>query len=227
MTGSRKYRLGVAVDVVVFTVADGRLRVLLTRRDRDPFEGRWSLPGGFVGENESADEAAEVALSAKAGVSGVYLEQLYTFSAPERDPRSRVVSVAYYALVPQAVLRDAGGSRESRWFDVGTHPRGELWVSAPDDTITPLAFDHGAILDTALLRIRGKLEYVPLGFQLLPTKFTLTDIQQVYEAILGHPVDKRNFRSKLVKSGLVAQLDEFRTGPHRPARLYQFTEQTF
>ena len=227
VTPTRKYRLGVAVDVVVFTVDDGHLKVLLTLRERDPFEGRWSLPGGFVDENESADQAAERALAAKAGVSGVFLEQLYTFSAPDRDPRSRVVAVSYYALVPQAVLPSGGGSRESRWFRIGTAEDGGLWVGPPNEPLGPLAFDHDAILSTGLVRIRGKLEYVPLGFQLLPERFTLTDIQQVYEAILGHAIDKRNFRAKLLKSGLVAQLDDFRTGPHRPARLYKFTQRTF
>lgn len=227
MTAQRKYRLGVAVDVVVFTVDGGRLKVLLTRRDREPFDGRWSLPGGFVSESESADEAAAVALSAKAGVSGVFLEQLYTFSAPDRDPRSRVVAIAYYALVPQAVLPDAGGSRESRWFELGTRDDRSLWLGEPTSCLRPLAFDHDEIVTTALTRIRGKLEYVPLGFQLLPPKFTLTDIQHVHEAILGHRVDKRNFRTKLLKSGLVTQLDEYRTGAHRPARLFQFTERTF
>ena len=227
MTANRKYRLGVAVDVVVFTVVDSSLKVLLTRREREPFDGCWSLPGGFVAEEESADQAAARALEDKAGVAGVFLEQLYTFSAPERDPRSRVVAIAYYALVPQAVLTDAGGLRESRWFNVGTDEAGALWVGAPDDPLGALAFDHDQILETGLIRIRGKLEYVPLGFQLLPAKFTLTDIQQVYEAILGREIDKRNFRTKLLKSGLVAQLDEFRKGPHRPARLFQFTQQTF
>ena len=227
MTAPRKYRLGVAVDVVVFTVDGGRLKVLLTRRDRDPFDGRWSLPGGFVGEDESADEAAELALASKAGVSGVFLEQLYTFSAPKRDPRSRVVAIAYYALVPQAVLPSAGGSRESRWLKLGTRDDESLWIGEPTDCLRPLAFDHDEILTTALQRIRGKLEYVPLGFQLLPPKFTLTDIQQVHEAILGRPVDKRNFRTKLLKSGLVHQLDEYRKGAHRPARLFQFTQPTF
>ena len=201
--------------------------MLLTRREREPFEGRWSLPGGFVGDQQSADEAAAEALQAKAGVAGVFLEQLYTFSNPERDPRSRVVAIAYYALVPQAVLPATGGSRESRWFGIGTDAAGALWVGSATDPVRLLAFDHDLILQTALNRIRGKLDYAPLGFQLLPSKFTLTDIQQVYEAILGHAIDKRNFRTKLLRSGLVAQLDEYRTGPHRPARLFQFTEQTF
>jgi 8-oxo-dGTP diphosphatase len=181
--------VSVAVDVVVFTVVDGRLEVLLTKRPREPYEGRWSLPGGFVRENESADEAAQRALSEKAGVDDVFLEQLYTFSAPDRDPRSRVVSVAYYALVSQDKLQD-GGSREPRWFP----------LSMIDEL--QLAFDHREILQTAIERIRGKIDYAPIGFQLLPKRFTLTDIQTVYEAVLDRPIDKRNFRTKLLRSGL-------------------------
>jgi 8-oxo-dGTP diphosphatase len=198
----------------MFTVVGGKLEVLLTRRPREPFEGRWSLPGGFVHLDESADEAAARALKDKAGVEDVFLEQLYTFSAPDRDPRYRVVSVAYYALVSQDKLHD-GGTRDPRWFD----------VAALDDV--SLAFDHREILQTAIERIRGKLDYAPIGFQLLPPRFTLTDIQTIYEAILARPIDKRNFRHKLLKSGLIREVDEFRTGPHRPARLYEFTHRTF
>jgi 8-oxo-dGTP diphosphatase len=207
--------VSIAVDIVVFTVVDGRLQVLLTRRPIEPYEGRWSLPGGFVRDDESADAAAERALSEKAGVDEVYLEQLYTFSAPERDPRSRVVSVAYYALVSQDKLRDHEGTREPRWFPVSTM----------EDL--PLAFDHRDILHTAVERIRGKIDYAPIGFQLLPKRFTLTDIQTIYEAVLGRPIDKRNFRTKLLRSGLVREVNEFRKGPHRPARLYEFTHRTF
>ena len=212
--------------MVVFTVVDGELEVLLTRRDAEPFNGRWSLPGGFVSPSESADDAARRELLAKSGVSGVFLEQLFTFSEPDRDPRSRVVSVAYYALVSADRLSDRSGTRESRWFRVGTRPDGRAWYEIPDNT-TPLAFDHDLILRTALERIRGKLDYVPIGFQLLPAAFTLTDLQQVYEAVLGHVVDKRNFRAKIRKSGLVRELQQYRTGAHRPARMYAFTKQTF
>jgi 8-oxo-dGTP diphosphatase len=207
--------VSVAVDVVVFTVVDGRLEVLLTRRPIEPYEGRWSLPGGFVQAEESADDAAERALAEKAGVDEVFLEQLYTFSEPQRDPRSRVVSVAYYALVSQDKLQRREGTREPRWFPVAE--AAEL----------PLAFDHREILQTAIDRIRGKIDYAPIGFQLLPKRFTLTDIQTVYEAVLGRPIDKRNFRTKLLRSGMVREVDEFRKGPHRPARLYEFTHRTF
>lgn len=207
-------RIGVAVDIVVFTVVDGRLRVLLTKRPATHalFPDRWGLPGGFVGADESADEAAARELAGKAGVSDVFLEQLYTFSAPGRDPRNRVVSIAYYALVSSDRL-SGRGTLEAQWFDAGDTPE--------------LVFDHDAILATALERIRGKLEYTPIGFQLLPPQFTLTDLQQVYEAILGVEIDKRNFRRKALDSGHVRATGEQRTGKHRPAALYEFTDRTF
>jgi 8-oxo-dGTP diphosphatase len=207
--------VSIAVDIVVFTVVDSQLQVLLTKRPIEPFSGCWSLPGGFVAEDESADDAAERALADKTGVENVFLEQLYTFSAPDRDPRSRVVSVAYYALVSQDKLHDGEGTREPRWFPLAGAEHLDL------------AFDHKAILETAIERIRGKIDYAPIGFQLLPKRFTLTDIQTVYEAVLGQSIDKRNFRTKLLRSGLVREVNEFRKGPHRPARLYEFTHRTF
>lgn len=216
--------LGVAVDMVVLTVVDGTLQVLLTLRPEPPFDHCWSLPGGFIGPKESAADAAARELRSKAGVENVFLEQLYTFSEPERDPRSRVVSVAYYALVSPDRLANQKGLRETRWFRIHEDPQDNLVAGDP---AVPLAFDHATILTTAIQRIRGKLEYAPIGFQLLPKKFTLTELQRVHEAVLGHSVDKRNFRHKMLKSGLVRELDEHRKGPHRPARLYEFTQQTF
>ncbi|MEQ8275967.1 MAG: NUDIX domain-containing protein [Deltaproteobacteria bacterium] len=204
------HALGVAVDVVIFTVIDGTLRVLLTKRPAShaTYPDSWSLPGGFVAARESAEAAAERELAAKAGVEGVYLEQLYTFSDPDRDPRNRVVSIAYYALVSPDRLTSERGSHEPDWFDVGDTPK--------------LAFDHDTILRVAVERIRGKLDYTPICFQLLPARFTLTELQKVYEAVLDEPLDKRNFRSRVLKSGLVAETDAFRTGNHRPAKLYEF-----
>lgn len=224
--------LGVAVDVVVFTVRDGQLEVLLTRRpDEEPFPGAWSLPGGFVRPDESADDAAARELAEKAGVEDVFLEQLYTFSAPDRDPRSRVVAVAYYALVSadKAALgaRPDGRTRAPQWFRVQAEREEHVQAFLPGQPPVTLAFDHDEILRTAVQRIRGKLEYVPIGFQLLPPHFTLTELQSVYEAVLGHPVDKRNFRSKIQKSGLVRESDAVKKGPHRPAKLFEFTQRTF
>ncbi|MBX2810815.1 MAG: NUDIX hydrolase [Myxococcales bacterium] len=218
--------LGVAVDIVLLTVVESRLKVLLTFRDILPYENSWSLPGGFVGSNESADQAALRELKAKAGIEEVFLEQLYTFTNPQRDPRSRVVSVAYYALVSADKGHGRGGSRAAQWFDLGTDSAHSLWVNQPNDRLR-LAFDHADILMTALSRIRGKLEYAPIGFQLLPYKFTLTELQQVFEAILGAAIDKRNFRAKIQRSGQIRALEEFRTGSHRPARLYTFEGPVF
>lgn len=219
--------LAVAVDIVVFTVLDRALRVLLTLRPRTPYKDHWSLPGGFVGERESAETAATRELRAKTSVEGVFLEQLYTFTAPDRDPRTRIISIAYYALVSADRLAGQGGTRESRWFQVDTTKDGRLRIEGKMGEDAHLAFDHGEILKTAVDRIRGKLEYAPIGFQLLPERFTLTEIQQVYEAVLGRSVDKRNFRSKLLKSNLMREVNAYRRGAHRPARLYTFTNRTF
>ncbi len=221
--------LGIAVDIVVFTVREGRLRVLLTRRpDEAPYPLHWSLPGGFVGPTESADQAAARELVAKAGVDGVYLEQLYTFSRPDRDPRSRVIAVSYYALVSPEKLGEQLGTRQAYWCEIGTSKDGELDVDLEfSGEPRALAFDHAEILQTALKRIRGKLDYVPIGFQLLDPQFTLTELQKVHEAILGTPIDKRNFRTKLLKSGMVRELDSMRRGPHRPAKLFEFTSRPF
>ncbi len=219
--------LGVAVDMVLFTVKEAQLEVLLTQRAEEPFDRHWSLPGGFVSPNESAEEAAIRELEKKAGVKDVFLEQLYTFSAPKRDPRSRVVSVAYYALVSPDKLPGEGGVRRSRWFAIGTDEAGKLLLDQKEAQAAPLAFDHQEILLTALTRIRGKLDYTPIGFQLLPAEFTLTELQQVYEAILGQPMDKRNFRAKVTKSPHLVPLESFRKGSHRPARLHKFAHKVF
>lgn len=244
-------RLAVATDIVIFTVAHissnqgaeraerrphaepgsvgPRLRILLTLRTEPPFAGQWSLPGGFVGALESAEKAAARELETQTGLDGVFLEQLYTFSAPERDPRTRVISIAYYALVNDERLERHSGTRASRWFDLELDRRKQVVIHGSEgrEGDISLAFDHALILRTALERIRGKLTYAPIGFQLLPERFTLTDIQHVYEAILGRPIDKRNFRARLLRSGLLRELDAYRTGAHRPARLYTFVERTF
>lgn len=205
---------------MLFTVANGRLELLLTEREAEPFKGVWALPGGFVGESESAEQAANRELERKAGVRDVFLEQLYTFSRPDRDPRSRVVSIAYYALV-SADRAKGGGTRASAWFPVS------LGDALKVGEGLELAFDHHEIVMTAVRRIRGKLDYAPIGFQLLPPEFTLTELQQVYEAVLGEQMDKRNFRAKVRRSGQVEELDTYRKGSHRPARLYTFQGQVF
>lgn len=205
----------VTVDLVIFTIREHRLDVLLIERALPPFEGRWALPGGFIREGESLEQAALRELQEETGVRDVYLEQLYTFGEPGRDPRGRVVTVAYYALISaeHAQLVASTDARAARWWPVAKHPR--------------LAFDHDRILDYAVERLRNKLEYTTVGFQLLPRRFTLTELQRVYEAILGRPLDKRNFRRKLALLGILKPTKERRRELGRPAQLYEFSIQEF
>ena len=205
----------VTVDLVIFTIREHRLEVLLIERALPPFEGRWALPGGFIRDGESLEQAALRELEEETGVRDVYLEQLYTFGDPGRDPRGRVVTVAYYALIAagNAQLVASTDARAARWWPVAKHPR--------------LAFDHDRILDYAVERLRNKLEYTTVGFQLLPRRFTLTELQRVYEAILGRPLDKRNFRRKLGLLGILKPIKERRRELGRPAQLYEFSVQEF
>ena len=206
-------RPSVTVDLVIFTIADNDLKVLLIRRGGEPFKGRWALPGGFVEIGESLEKAAARELKEEAGVTNVYLEQLYTFGEPKRDPRGRVISVSYFALVDadQQRIRAASDATEAEWHSVFNSPK--------------LAFDHKQILDYAVWRLRNKIEWTTVGYELLPKKFTLSELQRVYEIILQRPVDKRNFRKKILAQGQIRELNETRSdGAHRPAKLYSFRE---
>ena len=199
------------VDVVIFAVREGSLRVLLVRRGVEPFAGAWALPGGFVLEQETLEGAAHRELEEETGAESVYLEQLFTFGAPGRDPRGRVVTVAYYALVPadELTIRAGSDAADAQWFSV--------------ERLPDLAFDHDEILGYALERLRGKLQYTTVGFELLPEKFTLSQVQGVFEAVLRSAIDKRNFRRKLKMLDALTPLDEMERGsPNRPARLYAF-----
>jgi 8-oxo-dGTP diphosphatase len=216
---SQYERPSVTADVVIFTILDGELKVLLIRRKHWPCEGEWAFPGGFVEMAESLEEAAYRELCEETGVSGddIYLEQLYTFGDPGRDPRTRVITVAYFALVGADKLHMQGGRLRAAddASDVG-------WFSAYDPP--PLAFDHADILSYAITRLRYKLEYTALGFQLLPERFTLRELQQAFETVLGEKLDKGNFRSKLRRSGVVEPTDGLRETGGRPARLYRFRD---
>lgn len=206
-------RAALTVDCVVFGFDEGDLKLLLIQRDLQPFEGKWALPGGFVRVEESLEEAARRELQEETGVSKVYLEQLFTFGQPDRDPRERVVTVAYYALVKLSghSVKAATDARNAAWFDVCDLPR--------------LAFDHDEIIEAALLRLKGKVQYEPIGFELLPPKFTLTQLQHLYETILETPLDKRNFRKKILSMDLLLETDEIEQDvAHRAARLYRFDE---
>lgn len=204
-------RAALTVDCVVFGFDESELKVLLIERALEPFKGSWALPGGFVHVDETIDEAARRELAEEAGLANVFLEQLYTFGAVDRDPRERVVSVAYFALVKLSDYnaRAAADAADARWFPVSEVPK--------------LAFDHAEILATALDRLKSKVRYQPIGFELLPPKFTLSQLQHLYEAVLGTELDKRNFRKKVLSFGLLVPLKETRmVGRHRPAQLFRF-----
>ena len=209
-------RAALTVDCVVFGLDDEDLKVLLIERGLPPFEGEWALPGGFVHVDETLDEAARRELVEETGLEKIFLEQLYTFGAVDRDPRERVISVAYYALVNLADHRvqAATDAREAAWFSVHDVPT--------------LAFDHAEILNLALERLRGTLAYRPIGFELLPQKFTLSQLQHLYEVVLERALDKRNFRKKVLATGLLIETKEVQQDvAHRAARLYRFDERKY
>jgi 8-oxo-dGTP diphosphatase len=209
-------RPALTVDCVVFGLDEQDLKVLLVRRDLPPFEGRWALPGGFVRMEESVDDAARRELREETGLHDVYLEQLYTFGDVRRDPRGRVVSVAYYALVNLADHRvqAATDARDAAWFAVADVPS--------------LSFDHDRILTAASQRLKAKVRYEPIGFELLPAKFTLSQLQRLYETVLERPLDKRNFRKKILSMGVLVETDEIQQDvAHRAARLYRFDEDKY
>jgi 8-oxo-dGTP diphosphatase len=204
-------RPSVTVDVVIFALVDNDLQVLLVRRKYSPFAGVWAIPGGFVRMNESLEEAAMRELAEETAVTDVYIEQLYTFGDPQRDPRTRVITVAYFALVPHHVIQHRPGddAAETSWFSMSTLP--------------PLAFDHEEILNYALQRLRYKLEYTAVGFELLPDVFTLTELQHAYEIILGEKLDKRNFRRKILAAEILEETGrKKKEAEGRPATLYRY-----
>jgi 8-oxo-dGTP diphosphatase len=210
-------RPSLTVDCVVFGLDEQNvLKIMLIRRKLPPFEGDWALPGGFIRMDESLDDAALRELQEETGIKDVFLEQLYTFGTTKRDPRDRVVTVAYYALVnlSEHPAQAASDASEVAWFPINQLPT--------------LAFDHDQILAMAIARLKGKVRYEPIGFELLPQKFTLSQLQNLYETVLGQPLDKRNFRKKILKMELLVELDETQTGvAHRAAKLYQFDEQKY
>ena len=216
MTGRGKYsyeypRPAVTVDCVVFGLDDEDLKVLLIQRQLEPFAHSWALPGGFVHMEESLEAAALRELQEETGISDVYLEQLYTFGDTERDPRGRVITVAYYALakLSEHAVRAASDAENVGWFAV--------------DELPSLAFDHPKIIEVAHERLRGKVRYAPVGFELLPRLFTLSELQKLYEIVLGRSLDKRNFRKKVLSMDLLIETDEVQKDvAHRAARLYRF-----
>ena len=197
-------------DIVIFTIRQEELKVLLIKRALAPHKGEWALPGGFIKLDESLEEGARRELEEETGVADVFLEQLYTFGQPDRDPRERIITVAYYALIPTDTIeiRAATDAEGVSWF--GMHELPEL------------AFDHRKILDMAHRRLVDKLNYSTIAFQFMAKEFTLPELQQVYELILGEPLDKRNFRKRILSLDVVKETGEKRKeGAHRPAMLYR------
>ncbi len=205
-------RPALTVDCVIFGLdQSSKLKVLLIERLNDPFKDCWALPGGFVDIDEAPEHAALRELDEETGVKGVFIEQLYTFGAPDRDPRGRVVSIAYFALVNLAKhpVSAASDARNVSWFEM--------------DALPNLAFDHKLILQVAIDRLRAKVRYQPIGFELLPEQFTLSQLQQLYETILGvKELNKRNFRTRILKTGILKEEGRQEGVAHRPAKLYRF-----
>ena len=204
-------RVALAVDVACFALRDDELELLLVRRGAAPFTGAWALPGGVVGAAEPLDDAAQRVLAERTGVWGAYLEQLYTFGDPGRDPRGRTVSVAYYALLPGEPPAPRSGREveAAAWHAIGALP--------------PLAFDHGRIAEYARWRLRQKVDYTPLAFHILPEQFTMADLRRVYEAIHGQQFDPSNFARQMLSRWDLAPVPGARDRrTRRPARLYRY-----
>lgn len=209
-------RPAVAVDIVVFGLDIDDLKILLIQRDLEPFKGKWALPGGFTNPGETLEKTAIRELEEETNLNNIYIEQLYTFSEPDRDPREQVISVTYYGLVnlSEHKIKAASDARNAAWFELNDIP--------------DLAFDHDKILKVALARLKGKIKYKPVGFELLPPKFPLRSLQNLYEKILERKLDKRNFRKKIMKMGILKELDEIEKDvSHRAARLYQFDKKAY
>jgi len=218
MSYSYKYpKASVTVDCVVFGLDNiQKLKVLLIQRGVAPYKNSWALPGGFIQPEESIEAAAARELREETGVQEIFLEQLYTFGDVTRDPRDRVITIAYYALINigEYTLQAQTDAKNVNWF--------------PLNSLPVLAFDHEHILQVAKQRLKGKLRYQPVGFELLPAKFTLTQLQRLYETVLEKKLDKRNFRHKILKMNLLINTSEIETNvSHRPAKLYQFNRQRY
>lgn len=204
-------RPAVSSDCLVFGFDGKQLNVLLIERKHDPYKGCWAFPGGFLEMNETSEECAKRELAEETGLAGICLEQLYTFSGLNRDPRGRVVSVAYIALVRQSQMKVSAGddASQAKWFAINDLPK--------------LAFDHDSMLQTALQRLRARFCHQPIGYEFLDEKFTLPEVLSLYESIMGFRPDRRNFYRKILHSGLLIPLDEKTIGvPHRQARYYRF-----
>lgn len=209
-------RPAVTTDCVIFGFDGGDLKVLLVERATEPFLGKWALPGGFVNMEETTDECAKRVLQKETNLSDIYMEQLYSFSEVNRDPRFRVISIGYFALIKLSDYNAQAGTNETsvKWFIL--------------DDVPELAFDHSFVLQKALCRLKGKIKYQPVGFELLPEKFTLPDMRHLYEVILQIPLDDRNFRKKILGYNLLIDTGEQQRGAkNRAPKLYSFDKQKY
>jgi 8-oxo-dGTP diphosphatase len=216
-------RPAVTVDIALFTVTgalqDLRLQVLLIRRLEAPFRGAWALPGGFVREGEDLDAAARRELAEETGVHEVEIDQVAARGTPGRDPRGHVITILYAGLVAgdRHTLAATGDAGEARWFTLGK-----------ETPLPPLAFDHQELLAQALEHLRHRLGEAPICFELLPAVFTLSELQTLVEAILGRPLDRRNFRRRVLELGFLEEVPgSWRQGRHRPAQIYRFVPEKF
>lgn len=204
----------VTTDCVIFGFDGVKLNVLLVQRGIEPYKGRWAFPGGFLKMDESAEEGALRELREETGLQGAYLQQFHSFSAPDRDPRERVITIAYYALVKLQEVKGADDAADARWFAL--------------DEVPPLAFDHDLILRTALKALRRQIYFEPIGFELLPEKFTIKELQKLYEAILDVHFDRRNFYNKMKRLEILVQLQErAMPTPKKEAYLFKFNAERY
>ncbi|MCD7899978.1 MAG: NUDIX hydrolase [Bacteroides sp.] len=209
-------RPAVTTDCVIFGFDEGELKVLLIERGIEPYLGKWALPGGFLNMDEDAETCSRRILQKETGLDNIFMEQLYTFSSVERDPRYRVISIAHFALVRKSDYNAMAGldTTTVRWFDLSEVPE--------------LAFDHKAILDMAKDRLRGKIKYQPIGFELLPERFTMPDLHRLYETILQESLDRRNFRKKMLSFNILVDTGEVQRGAqNRAPKLYCFDKQKY
>ncbi|MDU1891782.1 MAG: NUDIX domain-containing protein [Dysgonomonas sp.] len=209
-------RPAVTTDCVIFGFDEGELKILLIERGIEPYKGKWALPGGFLDMDEDAETCARRKLLQETCLENIFMEQLYTFSAVERDPRYRVVSIAYYALVKLSDYDAKAGTDTAniKWFPISEIPE--------------LAFDHNKIVDMAKERLKGKIKYQPIGFELLPERFTIPELHQLYESALQTNLDRRNFRKKMLSFGLLVDENELATGArHRAPKLYSFNKEKY
>jgi 8-oxo-dGTP diphosphatase len=205
----------ITVDCVIFGFDGKKMEILLIKRGSEPEAGKWALPGGFMEKEETMDEAAKRVLNLLTGVNGIYMEQCYTFGKLDRHPLARVITVSYYALVDSTnyKLKPSWHASETKWFEISEMPK--------------LAFDHKEIFDVALKTLKKEVTIRPIGFELLPTKFTLTDLQNLYEVILGEELDRRNFRRKIKAMDILTELNEIRPGAHIGATLFKFNKKKY